>query len=66
MGQLEKQKLATEKVMEELEKLNSEKDVFYDNLPIRFIDLCEDMEFINSPASEIPSKEVEEVNMLFR
>jgi len=52
--------------MHELEVLNSEKDTFYDNLPIRFIDMCEDMEFMNSPESEIPSKVIEETNILFK
>ena len=46
--------------MHELEGLNLEKDTFYDNLPIRFIDMCEDMEFTSSPESDIPSKEIEE------
>ena len=52
--------------MHELELLNAEKDTFYDNLPIRFIDMCEDMEFTNSPQSEVPQKLIEESNALFK
>lgn len=66
MGQMQNYVEEMKTKMHELETLNMEKDTFYDNLPIRFIDMCEDMEFTNSPESDVASKAIEEANILFK
>lgn len=45
MAKLENRLQSSQRLTEVLEELNVEKDTFYDHLPIRFIDLCEDIEF---------------------
>ena len=38
----------TEATNRELELLNSDKDTFYDTLPMRFIDIVKDFDFVSS------------------
>ena len=64
LGKLEKKVAVTETTNQVLEKLNSEKDTFYDHLPIRFIDVTEDLDLEDPSNVHLSEQQVTDANML--
>ena len=50
---------------EYLENLNSNKDVFYDNMAIRFIDVSEGFEYADPGEIDISPQQVKDANQMF-
>ena len=66
MQQMELKVSKTEATNRELELLNSDKDTFYDTLPMRFIDIVEDFDFVSSEKMGIKKEQLDEANILMR
>ena len=65
MGKLEKEMARIVDTNRHLEYLNTEKDTFYDHLPMRFIAMIEDSALIDPLNIDIKPRQVEEANVLF-
>lgn len=64
LGKLEKKVAKTESTNQVLETLNAEKDAFYDHLPIRFIDVTEDLDLEDPSNIHLSDQEITDGNML--
>ena len=61
----EKEMKKQQEEYEYLENLNSNKDVFYDNMAIRFIDVSEGFEYAEVEDIDISQQQVKDANQMF-
>ena len=63
LWKLENKVAKTETTNQLLEYLNSEKDTFYDHLPIRFIDITEDLDLEDPSNVHLTDQDIAEGNI---